>query len=268
MRAPAQQAAADGEKEGEAMGKRPILIIDDDPRVCELVTSILAGGGLKVLTAPDGGTGIETARAVQPAVILLDMMMPGMDGIETCEHLKRDPGLQDIPVVGITASTDLQYTVKAFRAGATFFLPKPFGLESLAQVVDLAVEAAQPKIPMQGTRRYPRFPAELPVWCLIGRKGGAAREVRGRTQNVALGGLLLLLPEQVEPGAVLRLCLGFPQGPITADGTVMWHGPQPTDEGKTPHGIRLLRFTEDTDLVQYRRFLSEIATNSEVQTPS
>lgn len=250
------------------MRKRPILIIDDDPRVCELVTSILAGAGLKVLTAPDGETGIQTARAAQPAVILLDMMMPGMDGIETCEQLKRDPGLQDIPVVGITASTDLQYTAKAFRAGATFFLAKPFGLESLIQVVELAVEAAQPTIPMQATRRYPRFPAELPVWCLIGRNGRAGREVRGHTQNVAMGGLLLLIPEQVEPGTVLRLCLGFPQGPITADGTVMWHAPQPTDEGKTPHGIRLLRFTDDTDLTQYRRFLSEIATKSQVQTPS
>lgn len=246
--------------------KRPILIIDDDSRVCELVASILTGGGCKVLSAPDGLAGVETARVAQPALILVDMMMPRMDGIETCKRLKQDPGLEDIPVVGITASTDLSYTEKAFRAGASFFLPKPFSVESLVQVVELAMGAAQPKSTMGGTRRHPRFPAELPVWCLIGRHAGTTREVRGSTQNLGLGGMLVLLPQQVEPGTILRLCLGSPQGPITADGTVMWHAPQPTDDGKTAHGIRLLRFPEDADLVQYRRLLSELAASSEVKT--
>lgn len=248
------------------MNRRPILIIDDDHKICELVTSILTAEGFKVLTAPDGSTGIETARVAQPAAILLDMMMPEMDGIETCERLKQDPCMEDVPVVGITGSTDLHYTEKAFRAGATFFLPKPFSMESLVQVVDLAAEAAQPKTAFHGTRSSPRFPAELPVWCRIGEDGGTTREVTGHTQNAGLGGVLLLLPEQVEPGTVLRLCLGFPRGPITADGTVMWVAPQPTDAGNTPHGIRFLRFADDGDFVQYRRFLSEIAASSEGRT--
>ncbi len=249
------------------MKGRPILIIDDDHKICELVTSVLTDEGFKVFAAPDGSTGIETARVAQPAAILLDMMMPEMDGIETCKYLKRDPGLEDIPVVGITASTDLQYTQKAFRAGATFFLPKPFSIESLVQVVDLATESTRSESTMQGTRHYPRFPAKVPARCIIDGNSGPTREVRGHTQNVGLGGLLLMLPEQLEPGTVLRLCLGFPEGHITADTTITWHAPQAMREGKTPHGIRFLRFTEDADFVQYRRFISEIAANSETRTP-
>jgi CheY-like chemotaxis protein len=246
------------------MEKRPILVIDDDPKICRAVADILGTAGFKVVVAEDGPSGIETARAVQPAVILLDMIMPGMDGIETCEYLKCDPGLEDIPVVGITASTDLQYTEKAFHAGAQFFLPKPFEVDSLVQVVELAMRSALPQPAMR--RHYPRFPAELPVLCVTRGDAGSSQEVKGHTENVGLGGLLLLLPERVGPGTILHLCLGSPHGPITADGTVMWLAPEPTSDGMTAHGIRLVRFSEDADLVQFRRFLSKIATNSEVST--
>lgn len=80
----------------------------------------------------------------------------------------------------------------------------------------------------------------------------------GHTQNIGLGGLLLWLPELLEVDTVLRLCLGLAEGPVTADGTVIWHDPQVTSEGKVPHGIRILRFWEDADLERYRRFLDEL----------
>lgn len=89
------------------MKNRPILIIDDEPDFREVVSSVLTKAGFRVLAAPDGPQGIVMARASQPAVILVDMLMPDMDGIETCERLKLDPGLEDIPVVGVTGSTDL-----------------------------------------------------------------------------------------------------------------------------------------------------------------
>ncbi len=241
------------------MEKRPILIIDDDPKVCELITSVLTGAGLEVLAASDGLRGIETARAAQPTVILLDMMMPGLDGIETCKRLKQEPALERIPVVGITGSTDLSYTEKAFRAGARFFLPKPFGAESLVQVVELAAEVAHPETAMQHTRHHPRFPVELPIRCLVRGDAETAQELVGQTENVSLGGFQVLLSKALEPGTVLRLRLDLADGPITAYGTVVWQYIQVLGEGKIPHGIQFLHFQEDADLVQYRRFLSELA---------
>ncbi|MFQ5803067.1 MAG: two-component system response regulator [Candidatus Methylomirabilales bacterium] len=245
------------------MGTRPILVIDDDHAVCELVTSILTSTGFTVHSASDGPTGIETARAEQPAVILLDMMMPGIDGISTCQRLKRDPVLADIPVVGVTGSDNLRYAGRAFCAGAAFFLAKPFGLNALVNVVELALESAQRGDPMDRRRRRPRFLAEVPVRCLIGQDAEATREVVGQTGNMSLSGLLLLLPEEIVPGTSLRLRLGLPEGPITADGTVIWQDPQSLEDGRTPHGIRFVRFVEEADLVRYRRLLGELSMEDE-----
>ncbi len=243
----------------ETIKTRPILVIDDDPRSCELVVSILEGAWFKVLSAPDGPSGIETARAAQPAVIILDMMMPGINGVETCQRLKQDPILRDIPVVGVTASADPTYTAKVFRAGAEFFLPKPFSAHGLIHVVKLAEELAQNDPRRHRRGPHPRFPAELPVRCLAGGEEGATREIVGRTGNVSLGGLLLLLPERLAPGTVFRLWLRLPEGAIPAEGVVVWQNPQPMGDGRIRHGTRLLGFANNADLVRYRRYLSQIA---------
>jgi len=240
------------------MSKRPILIIDDDHEVCTLVTSVLKGEGFTVEAAFDGPSGIEKARAGQPAVILLDMMMPGMDGIDACKQLKKDPVLKDIPLVGITASADLTFTAKAFRAGANFFLAKPFSAKSLLHVVDLAGEAFQRQT---GTRRQrpARFPVEMPVRCTVGDGTHPPREVAGRTENVSLGGLLVVLPEPLAPGTVCRLHLGLPDGVLPAEAAVIWQNPKPVGRDRFHHGVKLLRFAEDTNLVRYRRFLGQVA---------
>jgi CheY-like chemotaxis protein len=92
-------------------GEPVVFVVDDDHALCELVISMLSRTGFKVVAAFDGPTGIETARDAHPAVILLDMMMPGLDGIGTCERLKQDPVLADIPVVGMTASLSAEARV-------------------------------------------------------------------------------------------------------------------------------------------------------------
>src|SRR3989304_3118174 len=132
------------------MPKRSILVIDDDPRPCELVPAILTTAGFDVLTAVDGLSGIDLARSVQPAAILLDMIMPGLDGITTCERLNQEPALAGIPVAGVSGAAGPTYASKAFRARAKFFLQKPFSRESLLRTVELAVQAAQ-----RSTRKPP-----------------------------------------------------------------------------------------------------------------
>lgn len=242
------------------MQARPILIIDDDLRICELADAILKGAGFKVLAAFDGPTGIETARAAQPGVVLVDMMMPGVDGIGTCVRLKQDPVLGDIPLIGMTASTEVTYTERAFQAGAAFFLPKPFGAENLLRVIKLAGESAQRHTRIPGRQLHTRFPVEIPVRCLVGTD--TTREIAGQTGNASLSGLLLVLPEKLAPGTIFRLRLGLPDGAIPAEGTVIWQSVQGAGRGRVHHGIELLPFSDDTALVQYRRFLSQVAVGN------
>ncbi len=244
------------------MQKRPILVIDDDPVMCALVDSMLSGADFEVLSAPDAPSGLELARAAQPTVIVLDMLMPDMDGISTLQALKQDPVLKDIPVIGMTASADLTYTAKAFYAGAQFFLPKPFSRANLLHVVELAADVAQRHSPMHRRRRHPRLPAEVAVRCSIYRGAETTRKVTGQTGNISLGGLLLLLSETVSPGTAVQLGLDLPEGPITAKGTVKWQNPQPVGDGRFHHGVQLMRFGGDSSLLQYRRFLGQIAATS------
>lgn len=243
------------------MKRRPILVIDHDPLSCELVSAILTDAGFEVVSAPDSPSGIEAARAIQPAVIILEAIMPRIDGIETLTCLKRDPALRGIPVVGITASSDWTYIDKAFRGGARFFLLKPFPANDLRRVVELAAEWVE-----RGTRinhrRHPRHPAEIPVRCFVRKDAKMIREVVGHTGNVSLRGLLLLLPERVVPGTIVRLGLGLPEGPITANGKVRWQDPQSTGDGRFRHGIQLLRFGADSGQVGYSRYISQIAAGS------
>lgn len=240
----------------QAEEKRTVLVIDDDPQFRELIAGILAGGDFEVISAPDGPSGIELARAAQPDVILLDMVMPGLDGIATCSQLKRDAVVGDIPVVGVTSSPEFNYTGQAFRAGAEFFLTKPCKASSVEHILGLA---AKGKHRAGGGRAFPRFLAELPVRCCVAGDAETIRDAAGRTGNVSLGGVLLHLAESLPPGTVVRLHLDLSGGYAIVDGTVAWQGPQLADTRKSPHGIRLLRFVEQTDLERYRRFLSQLA---------
>lgn len=97
--------------------KRPTVVIGDDPQFRELVTAMLAGTGFAALLALDEPSRIKLAQTAQPAVILLDMVIPGVGGIATCKKLNRDRALGDIPVVGMKASSDSMYTPQAFHAG-------------------------------------------------------------------------------------------------------------------------------------------------------
>ena len=245
------------------MRRRPVLVIDDDPRSCELITAILTRVGFEVRSAPDGASGIELAGIVQPSVILLDMMMPGIDGIATLAILKRDPILGDVPVIGMTASSDLTYTGKAFRAGANFFVSKPLSQASLVRVVELAAYKVEHDTPARHHRRHPRFHADLVVRCLVGVGANGSRELGGTSGNLSLGGLLLLVPEKLALGTLLGLGLGLPERAILAAGKVVWLDPQLTADRTLRHGIQFLRFGSDSSLVGYRGYLTQIAASQE-----
>jgi len=113
---------------GEA-GK--VLVVDDQPRNSEALAQALQPLGYEVWQALDGPTALLLAREHLPDVILLDLRMPGMDGLEVCRKLKADPETQLLPVVVVTGMDSREARLAALEAGATDFLTKPFDLVEL-----------------------------------------------------------------------------------------------------------------------------------------
>ncbi|OQY21977.1 MAG: hypothetical protein B6I34_06515 [Anaerolineaceae bacterium 4572_32.1] len=116
-----------------------ILVVDDDPRNVEMLESYLTTvANYKVVTARDGLEALERVSEGAPDIILLDIMMPCMDGYEVCARLKNDPDTQFIPIVMVTALQGTAERIKALEVGADDFLSKPFNIyELLARVKSL-----------------------------------------------------------------------------------------------------------------------------------
>ena len=102
-----------------------ILIVDDNPANLHILELRLGANGYEIITATDGEEAIEVTRRSQPDLVLLDVMMPKMDGIEVCRQLKADPSLPFIPVIMVTAKTDVRDVVAGLEAGGDEYLTKP-----------------------------------------------------------------------------------------------------------------------------------------------
>lgn len=117
------------------MATARILVVDDDRLIRQMVLVVLRLAGFAVAEAVDGPDGLVQAAAIHPNLILLDLMMPGMDGYEVCQRLKADPATDNIPVIFLTASPDLTLNRRAYALGAVACLTKPFRREALLAVV-------------------------------------------------------------------------------------------------------------------------------------
>jgi adenylate cyclase len=102
-----------------------ILIVDDNPANLHILQLRLAANGYEIITAADGEEAITVTRRSQPDLILLDVMMPKMDGIEVCRQLRGDPSLPFIPIIMVTAKTDVRDVVAGLEAGGDEYLTKP-----------------------------------------------------------------------------------------------------------------------------------------------
>jgi CheY-like chemotaxis protein len=112
-----------------------ILVVEDDPDIRSLVADLLAAEGYRVRTAADGREALDRAREKAPLAIVLDLMMPGMDGFQFLERAAHDPVLARIPVIVATAS--MERSVE----GATEFLTKPFSAQCLLDKVATSMRA-------------------------------------------------------------------------------------------------------------------------------
>jgi len=116
-------------------GASRIMVVDDQPANLKLMEEILRHEGYNVCSFPRGRMALAVASEDQPDLILLDITMPEMNGFEVCEHLKSDPKLAPIPVIFLSALSDTDYKVKAFRCGGVVFITKPIQVEGLASRV-------------------------------------------------------------------------------------------------------------------------------------
>jgi DNA-binding response OmpR family regulator len=112
-----------------------VLVIDDESPIRLLCRVNLEAEGMEVLEAADGPTGLETARAERPDVILLDVMMPGLDGWRVAEELLDDERTQSIPIVFLTARAELRDRARGIDLGGVDYVTKPFNPVELAPLV-------------------------------------------------------------------------------------------------------------------------------------
>lgn len=111
--------------------RKYILVIDDQKEIQELVDVALYGSEYGVIKASGGYEGIQLARSLKPAAILLDIMMPEMDGFVTCQHLKTIPETQNIPIIYLTAKQTEKGAKIASSTGVAEYIMKPFSPNEL-----------------------------------------------------------------------------------------------------------------------------------------
>ncbi|HXB80537.1 MAG TPA: response regulator [Bradyrhizobium sp.] len=107
------------------------LVVDDSPETLRLLTDALDNVGMTVMVALDGTAAMRIVDQITPDIILLDAVMPGMDGFETCRRLKRETGLSNVPVIFMTGLAETEHIVSGLEAGGVDYVTKPIAIEEM-----------------------------------------------------------------------------------------------------------------------------------------
>ena len=107
------------------------LIVDDSPETLRLLTDALDGAGMTVMVALDGAAAMRIVDQITPDIVLLDAVMPGLDGFETCKRLKRDAGLDHVPIIFMTGLAETEHIVRGLEAGGVDYVTKPIAVEEM-----------------------------------------------------------------------------------------------------------------------------------------
>jgi len=124
--------------------KSKILVVDDEPEAVELVEFNLKGAGYEVTTASDGAEALNKARRIQPNLVILDVMMPEIDGMEVCKLMRRDPATSGIPIIMLTAKASEVDRVLGLELGADDYVVKPFSPRELVLRVKKLLDRGKP----------------------------------------------------------------------------------------------------------------------------
>jgi len=134
------------EKDHVTFQRTKLLFIDDDELLLGFFSNFATVHEFQPLIATDGPSGIALAKRERPDLILLDVMMPSVDGFEVCRRMRADPALKDTPIIILTAMEDPKLSVKGFKVGATLALRKPFEAKRMLDTIKTAL-ALKPKPP-------------------------------------------------------------------------------------------------------------------------
>jgi DNA-binding response OmpR family regulator len=144
------------------MLKQKILIVDDEPEALELVEFNLRQSGFDTLTAPDGNAALKKARAHLPALVLLDLMLPEVDGLEVCKLLRHDSATAHIPIIMLTAKAAEIDRVLGLELGADDYVTKPFSPRELVLRVKKMLQRGAVPAEKRETLRYGELQIDLP----------------------------------------------------------------------------------------------------------
>lgn len=133
-------SATVNEVQRETGGAALILVVDDQLSNIQTVGTLLSQSGYDVMPATSGDQALQRAKLRRPDLMLLDMLMPGMDGFEVCQRWRSDPDLAAIPIIFLTAAIDRDFLVRAFDSGAVDYVTKPFVSEELLARVRTHIE--------------------------------------------------------------------------------------------------------------------------------
>lgn len=232
-----------------------ILIVDDAPKNIKLMEGILVPAGYTVISADNGAMALEMAQSAQPDLILLDVMMPGMDGFTVCQHLKEAEKTRHLPVIFVTARDDMQAETRCFALGAVDFIAKPVNMPVVLARVKMHLALERQRRSLEGMfEEVIEFAPDAFVLCdlqgTILRINRRAEQLFGcRRESLVGRSVAVVIPNDLVAGfnLVCRRCDGseFP-----ADINV---GPL-----KTPQGDLLMAVVRDvTDRKRTAQWLEE-----------
>src|SRR5882724_11415972 len=121
-----------------------VLIVEDNEDNVQILSTCLLKSGYEVRIARDGSTALTAVRQQRPDVILLDVMMPGMDGMQVLDHLKLDPKTASIPVVMVTARTQDEDVLAGYQSGADYYITNPFTTRQILHAISLVLGSHAP----------------------------------------------------------------------------------------------------------------------------
>jgi DNA-binding response OmpR family regulator len=124
----------------DASHRATVLIVDDDPTALTNLSAYLEQAGLRTLAATNGAAALKQSRQRRPDLIVLNVLLPDMDGREVCQRLKAGTATRDVPVIVLTTAFETEALVKAFQAGAVEYITKPFQYEEVLRRVSTQLE--------------------------------------------------------------------------------------------------------------------------------